>query len=161
MKPQPGDPAPTFTAPVVGKGFDDSQTLTLSDLLGCFVVLVFYPKDGTPGCTRQACELRDGWDSLPKSAKVFGVSVDDISSHGRFLSKHSLPYPLISDPEKEIVARYGVWVGKSMYGRKFMGTERTTFVIDPQGTIAAVLEKVTPSGHLGLLKQALLEAGCR
>lgn len=161
MKPRPGEPAPLFTASVAAPGPEEAATLSLGDLRGSFVVLVFYPKDDTPGCTKQACALRDGWDSLPDSVRVFGVSVDPIGSHRKFLAKHSLPYPLISDAEKEIVSRYGVWVEKSMYGRKFMGTERSTFVIGPEGKIAAVLEKVSPERHFDLLIEALEQAGCR
>ncbi|MFC7335569.1 peroxiredoxin [Haloferula chungangensis] len=155
MKPQIGDQAPDFTAPVAGEGCDDSSSITLSALRGSRVVLVFYPKDQTPGCTTQACALRDGWQDLPDDVKVYGVSIDDVKSHRKFIEKQHLPYPLIADTDKAIVERYGVWVEKSMYGKKYMGTERSTFVIGKDGSIESVLEKVAPKKHLELLKEAL------
>lgn len=147
--------APDFTASVAGEGYDDSSTITLSGLRGSRVVLIFYPKDQTPGCTTQACALRDGWKELPDDLRIFGVSTDDLKSHRKFIDKEHLPYPLIADPEKEIVGSYGVWVEKSMYGKKYMGTERSTFVIGADGKIETVLEKVSPKKHLELLKAAL------
>lgn len=155
MKPRIGQPAPDFTAPVAGGDFIPGATLTLSALRGQRVVLVFYPKDDTPGCTIQACALRDGWDGIKEKALVFGVSVDPVKSHNKFIAKHSLPYPLIADEEKSIVEAYGVWVEKSMYGKAYMGTERSTFVIGADGKIEAVLEKVAPAEHLDLLAAAL------
>jgi peroxiredoxin Q/BCP len=155
MKPQIGQPAPDFTAPVAGGDYPDGAVLTLSALRGHRVVLVFYPKDDTPGCTTQACALRDCWDAVKDQALVFGVSVDPVKSHDKFISKHSLPYPLIADDEKTIVSDYGVWVEKSMYGKTYMGTERSTFIIAPDGTIQAILEKVAPADHLDLLAAAL------
>lgn len=155
MKPQVGEMAPDFTAPVVGEGMGDGETVRLSGIRGQRVVLVFYPKDDTPGCTTQACELRDGWADLKYRARIFGVSIDDVKSHGKFIRKHSLPYPLISDPDKAIVEAYGVWVEKSMYGKTFMGTERTTFVIGTDGRIERVLEKVSPKEHLAQLSAVL------
>ena len=155
MKPNVGDQAPDFTAPVAGEGYDESNRITLSALRGSRVVLVFYPKDQTPGCTTQACALRDGWKELPDDVKVFGVSIDDVKSHLKFIEKQSLPYPLIADTDKAIVESYGVWVEKSMYGKKYMGTERSTFVIDQEGKISSVLEKVAPKKHLELLLAAL------
>ena len=137
-----GSPAPDFTAPVTG-----GHTLHLGDLKGHTVVLYFYPKDDTPGCTKQACALRDGWTRISQKAKVFGVSIDSIKSHERFIKKHDLPFPLIADEDQAIVNAYGVWVEKSMYGRTYMGTERTTFVIGPDGTVKAVLPKVKPDEH--------------
>jgi peroxiredoxin Q/BCP len=155
MKPQPGQTAPKFTAPVAGEGYVDDATLTLDDLRGERAVLVFYPKDDTPGCTKQACALRDNWDEVKAKARVFGVSIDPVKSHRRFIAKHGLPYPLIADEDHKIVEAYGVWVEKSMYGKKYMGTERSTFVIGADGKIAAVLEKVAPDEHLKLLLEAL------
>ncbi len=153
VKPAPGDPAPLFTAPVAG--WEGGENLSLADLRGGRVVLVFYPKDDTPGCTKQACALRDGWDELKEKARIFGVSIDPVKKHRKFIEKYGLPYPLISDEDQKIVTDYGVWVEKSMYGKKFMGTERTTFVIGAEGRIEAVLEKVSPEGHLELLAAAL------
>ena len=110
--------------------------------------MYFYPKDDTPGCTKQACALRDGWAQIAKKAKVFGVSIDSVKSHDKFIKKHSLPFALIADEDHAIVEAYGVWVEKSMYGKTYMGTERTTFVIAPDGMIKAVLPKVKPDEHL-------------
>jgi len=155
MKPQVGEMAPDFTAAVVDSNGEGEETVTLSSLRGRRVVLVFYPKDDTPGCTTQACELRDGWADLKDHAAIFGVSIDDVKSHRKFIRKHSLPYPLISDPDKAIVEAYGVWVEKSMYGKTFMGTERTTFVIGADGRIEQVLEKVSPKEHLAKLSAVL------
>lgn len=155
MKPQAGEPAPDFTAPVAGEGYEAGATVTLSALRGRRVVLVFYPKDSTPGCTTQACALREGWEDLRERALVFGVSVDDVKSHLKFIGKEALPYPLIADTDHAIVNAYGVWVEKSLYGRKYFGTERSTFVIGADGRIERVLEKVAPARHLELLLEAL------
>ena len=152
MRPQVGDKAPDFSAEVVGA---ETGEVSLADLKDKRVVLVFYPKDATPGCTTQACALRDGWDELRNKAEIFGVSVDDAKSHARFIEKQQLPYPLLADPEKKMVEAYGVWVEKSMYGRTFMGTERTTFVIDAEGRIETVLAKVRPKEHFDKLLAAL------
>ncbi len=147
-KPALNSKAPDFTAPVIGGSHTAGDTVTLSQLQGQNVVLYFYPKDDTPGCTKQACGLRDGWKQISKKALVFGVSTDSITSHAKFIQKHELPFPLIADEDKEIVNAYGVWVEKSLYGRKYNGTERSTFVIDKDGRIAAILEKVKPEQHL-------------
>ncbi|WP_193210905.1 peroxiredoxin [Luteolibacter marinus] len=155
MKPEIGQTAPDFTAPVTGEGYGEEAMLSLGDLRGERVVLVFYPKDDTPGCTKQACALRDGWDSLKTRAKIFGVSIDPVKRHRKFITKYNLSYPLIADEDKVIVEAYGVWVEKSLYGKKYMGTERSTFVIGADGRIEAVLEKVSPDAHLELLHQAL------
>ncbi len=155
MKPEIGQMAPEFTAPVTGEGFGEDATVSLADLRGETVVLVFYPKDDTPGCAKQACALRDGWDDVKAKARIFGVSIDPVKSHRRFITKHGLPYPLIADEGQTIVNAYGVWVEKSLYGKKYMGTERSTFVISPDGKIAAVLEKVSPDEHLKLLLEVL------
>ncbi|MHC1769224.1 MAG: peroxiredoxin [Verrucomicrobiia bacterium] len=150
-----GKMAPEFKAPVVGGSYEEGATLGLADLKGQTVVLYFYPKDDTPGCTTQACGLRDGWSRIQEKAAVFGVSVDPVKSHVKFIKKHRLPFPLISDEAKEIVQAYGVWVEKSMYGKKYMGTERSTVIIGPDGKVKAVLRKVQPAEHLDLVLQAL------
>lgn len=147
-KPALHSPAPDFTAPVIGGDYKAGDTLTLSTLVGKPVVLYFYPKDDTPGCTKQACGLRDGWSSIAENAHVFGISTDSVKKHGRFIQKYELPFPLIADEDHAIVNAYGVWVEKILYGRKYMGTERSTFVIGKDGRIAAILEKVKPEEHL-------------
>jgi peroxiredoxin Q/BCP len=153
MKPVPGTLAPDFDATVVD-GTQESR-VKLSDLRGGKVVLVFYPKDSTPGCTIQACALRDGWEEIREKATIFGVSADGVKSHLNFIRKRELPYPLIADEDRSICDAYGVWVEKSFMGKKFMGIERSTFVIGEDGQISAVLEKVSPPKHLALLKEAL------
>ncbi len=147
----PGSPAPAFEAPVVGGSYSPGETISLAALKGRPVVLYFYPKDDTPGCTKQACALRDGWSSIQKKAHVFGVSIDSVKSHEKFIKKHALPFPLLADEDKKLVEAYGVWVEKSMYGKKYMGTERSTFIIDAKGNIKAVLRKVKPEEHLDLV----------
>jgi peroxiredoxin Q/BCP len=147
--PQPGTKAPGFAAEAVGGEINSPATVRLADFKGSTVVLYFYPKDDTPGCTKQACALRDGWSEISTKAKVLGVSIDPIKSHEKFIKKYSLPFPILSDPEHEIAEAYGVWVEKSMYGKTYMGTERTTFIIGPDGKIKAVLPKVKPDEHLG------------
>ncbi len=150
-----GDKAPAFQAVAVGGDYGEGREVSLGELRGTPVVLYFYPKDDTPGCTVQACSLRDSWGDLRGRAKIFGVSIDSAKSHEKFIEKYKLPFPLLSDPEKEIVNAYGVWVEKSMYGKKYMGAERSTFVIDGAGRIAAVFRKVKPEEHVGLVRDAL------
>ena len=150
-----GDKAPEFRAVAVGGEYAAGQEVSLDSLRGTPVVLYFYPKDDTPGCTVQACSLRDSWGDLRGRAKIFGVSVDSARSHAKFIEKHKLPFPLLSDPEKEIVNAYGVWVEKSMYGRKYMGTERSTFVIDGAGRLFSIFRKVKPEDHVALVREAL------
>jgi len=153
---QPSDPAPDFTLTAVGGPYGDGQQLSLSSLRGHTVALYFYPKDDTPGCTAQACGVRDNHSAiLSKGALVFGVSVDSPRSHAKFLSKYALPFPLLSDESREVVEAYGVWVEKSMYGKKYMGTERTTFVIAPDGTIRSIHRKVQPASHADTLLKSL------
>jgi peroxiredoxin Q/BCP len=138
-----GDKAPDFTLPVGSGG-----KLSLKDLKGKKVVLYFYPKDDTPGCTREACSFRDNISVLQKrGAVVIGVSTDSVESHGKFATKYKLPFTLVSDEEKELVKKYGVWQEKSMYGRKYMGTVRTTFLIDEKGIISHIFPKVKVEGH--------------
>lgn len=153
--PKPGSKAPAFAAQAVGGPYPTPVTVKLAELKGETVVLYFYPKDDTPGCTKQACALRDGWSDISKKAKVFGVSIDPIKSHEKFIRKHSLPFPILSDEDHKIVEAYGVWVEKSMYGKTYMGTERTTFIIGPDGKIKAVLPKVKPEEHLGQVMDLL------
>ena len=150
-----GDPAPEFTAIAIGGRYRRGQEVSLRDLRGTSVVLYFYPKDDTPGCTAQACGLRDAWSQIEARGEVFGVSVDSTASHEKFISKYHLPFPLLSDPEHTIVQAYGVWVEKSMYGKNYMGTERSTFVIGPDGRIASIHRKVKPEEHVELLLNAL------
>jgi peroxiredoxin Q/BCP len=135
-------------APVF-EGIDQTgKTLKLSDFKGKKVVLYFYPKDDTPGCTAEACNLRDNWDSfLKKGFTVIGVSPDSEKSHKGFADKYSLPFPLIADLSKKIVNDYGVWGEKKMYGRSFLGVIRTTFIIDEKGIIEKIINKVDTGGH--------------
>src|ERR1700679_388400 len=142
-----GDAAPAFAATAVGGAYGAGHEVLLKDFRGKTVVLYFYPKDDTPGCTKQACGLRDAWRDFEKKAEVFGVSVDSVKSHEKFIAKYGLPFPLLSDEDQKIVEAYGVWVEKSMYGKKYMGTERSTFVIGPDGKIKAVFRKVKPEEH--------------
>lgn len=133
-----GDKAPDFTAKD-----QNGKTISLSDFKGKQVILYFYPKDDTPGCTAEACDFRDNYQSLlGKGFAVIGVSTDDEKSHKKFETKYSLPFPLIADPDKAIVEAYGLWVEKNMYGKKYMGTARTTFLIDGNGVITKVIDKV-------------------
>jgi peroxiredoxin Q/BCP len=152
---KPGDPAPDFHAIAVGGRYGDGAPVSLADFAGRTVVLYFYPKDDTPGCTTQACGLRDAWGDFDGQAEVFGVSIDPVKSHRKFIEKHSLPFPLLADEEQKIVHAYGVWVEKSMYGKRYWGTERSTFVIGPDGKIAAVLRKVKPAAHAAEVLQVL------
>ena len=143
-----GDPAPDFA--LRGVEADGEQVdIRLSDLRGAPVVLYFYPKDDTPGCTTQACGIRDEWSAFRDAdAVVLGVSPDDIESHRRFSSKFDLPFTLLSDPDHEVAELYGVWKEKKMYGRKFWGIERSTFVIDATGHLAGVFRRVRPKQHV-------------
>jgi peroxiredoxin Q/BCP len=150
-----GDRAPDFKGTAVGGIYGGGQQVKLADFAGSTLVLYFYPKDGTPGCTAQACELRDSWRELQSKAELFGVSVDSAESHQAFIKKHGLPFPLLSDPDHEIVKAYHVWVEKSMYGKKYMGTERTTFLIGSDQKIKAILKKVKSTGHLAQLVEVL------
>lgn len=138
-----GQKAPEFEAKI-----ETGETIKLSDFLGKKVILYFYPKDNTPGCTAQACNLRDNYDALQKAGYVvLGISSDSEKSHQKFIEKQSLPFSLIADPDKTVHEAYGTWVEKSMYGRKYMGTARTTFVIDEKGNIAEIIEKVKTKDH--------------
>jgi peroxiredoxin Q/BCP len=133
-----GDKAPDFTAKN-----QNGQTISLADFRGKTVILYFYPKDDTPGCTAEACDFRDNYQSLAgKGFEVIGVSTDDEKSHKKFETKYNLPFPLISDTDQSIVEAYGVWGEKNMYGKKYMGTMRTTFIIDGDGIIKEVITKI-------------------
>ncbi len=146
-----GDPAPNISALAVGGPYGKGTLIELSSLRDRPVVLYFYPKDDTPGCTTQACGIRDHWALLSAKAHVFGVSIDPVKSHEKFIQKYELPFPLLSDPEQHVVQAYGVWVEKSMYGKTYMGTERSTFVIGTDGTLTAIFKKVKPAEHVDLL----------
>ena len=146
--PAVGKKAPAIRSLAISPEHPEGAKLQLSDLKGSKVVLYFYPKDDTPGCTTQACGLRDGWSEISAKAKVFGISPDSAASHAKFIKKHQLPFPLILDEDHQIAEAYGVWVEKSMYGKKYFGVERTTFVIDEDGKLQAVLPKVKPAEHL-------------
>lgn len=130
-------------APAINSKDQDGNPISLEQFRGKTVVLYFYPKDDTPGCTAEACDFRDNYQQLlSKDIAVLGVSVDDEESHKKFISKHGLPFPLISDTDHKIVNDYGVWVEKNMYGKKYMGINRRTFIIDEQGVIKTVVKKV-------------------
>jgi peroxiredoxin Q/BCP len=150
-----GDKAPEFRAIAVGGEYGAGREISLADFRGSPVVLYFYPKDDTPGCTEQACGLRDAWSKFAGGAKIFGVSIDSAPSHEKFITKYQLPFPLLSDPGNEIVNAYGVWVEKSMYGKKYMGAERSTFIIDRAGKVAAIFRKVKPGEHAAIVQEAL------
>jgi peroxiredoxin Q/BCP len=148
---EPGDQAPDFTLPD-----QHGNPVKLSDLKGQTVVLYFYPKADTPGCTTQACSVRDHrTDYESAGAVVLGVSPDPIKPIAKFDEKYGLGFPLLSDEDHAVAEAYGVWVEKSMYGRKYMGNERTTFVIAPDGTISEVLRRVKPAEHDELVLGAL------
>lgn len=145
-KPEPlevGTKAPAFTATT----FDGSK-VKLSDYKGRWVALYFYPKDATPGCTAQACNLRDNLDELAAAdIAIVGVSPDDNDSHEKFSTKHELPFPLVADPDRTVIEKYGVWGEKKLYGKTFMGLARTTFLIDPKGKIAHVFKRPKTKDH--------------
>jgi len=151
---QAGTTAPDFTLQT-----DDGGEVTLSDYRGKKVVLYFYPKDDTPGCTAEACSFRDDYAQiLAAGAGVLGVSPDDIKSHSRFKVKYTLPFALLSDPDHRVAEMYGAWGEKRMYGKSYMGIIRSTFIIDEQGTIVRVFPQVTPKGHSQEVLAALAEA---
>lgn len=138
-----GANAPAFTLTA-----DDGQKVRLSELKGSPVVLYFYPKDDTPGCTKQACAFRDAESKLKKlGATVLGVSPDDVESHGKFRDKFSLNFPLLADPGHKVAEKYGAWREKNLYGKKSMGIQRSTFLIDPAGKVAKLWKRVKVDGH--------------
>ncbi|MDQ5949187.1 MAG: thioredoxin-dependent peroxiredoxin [Patescibacteria group bacterium] len=135
-------------APVFSLPDQKGKVHKLSDYLGQYVLLYFYPKDDTTGCTKEACAIRDGFPDFKKlKCKVFGISVDSVESHKNFAKKYDLPFTLLSDEKKKVVERYGVWQEKSMYGRKYMGTLRDSYLVDPKGKIVKIYEKVNPVDH--------------
>jgi len=143
LKLKEGDVAPPFTAPANGGG-----TVSLADFKGRHVVLYFYPKDDTPGCTKEACAFRDEYTAIQaKGAVVLGVSTDPIKSHDKFVNKFKLPFPLLADVDRRIVEAYGVWGQKSFLGRKYMGTFRVSFLIGPDGRIQKIWPTVKPAEH--------------
>jgi peroxiredoxin Q/BCP len=148
MLPEIGKKAPAFSA------LDENgNTVSLSDFSGKKLVLYFYPKDDTPGCTAEACSLRDNYqDLLDKGYAVLGVSPDDSKKHTKFIAKYSLPFSLLADTDQAVCNAFGVWVEKSMYGRKYMGVARTTFVIDETGTLTEIIEKVDTKNHASQIK---------
>ncbi len=150
---EPGSPAPPFALPS-----GDGDTVALSDLHGRQVVLYFYPKDDTPGCTTQACDLRDSWRAIQEAgAVVLGVSPDGPASHARFAQKFQLPFPLLADEDHAVAEAYGAWGEKSMYGRTYMGIIRSTVIIDGGGIVSHVFHRVRPKGHASMVLAALVE----
>jgi peroxiredoxin Q/BCP len=146
-----GDRAPDFTLMS-----DDGSSVTLSDFRGQKIVLYFYPKDDTPGCTTQACDLRDHMSELHGlGAVVLGVSPDSQASHQKFKAKHQLNFPLLVDEDHAVSSAYGVWKEKKMYGRSFMGIERSTFLIDEEGNLLEVWRKIRPKEHMDRLRGSL------
>jgi thioredoxin-dependent peroxiredoxin len=135
---------------------DSGEKVTLSDLRGSPVVLYFYPRDDTPGCTAQACGIRDSWDEFAKrDAVVLGVSPDSESSHVKFKEKHGLPFTLLADEDHAVAEAYGTWVEKEYAGKKYMGVERSTFVIDAEGNVSKVMRRVKPDTHTDQVLSAL------
>jgi len=140
---------------------DRGETVRLDGLRGKWVVLYWYPKDDTPGCTTEACEIRDSWALISGEAELFGVSPDSVKSHQKFRDKFSLPFPLLADEGHTVSELYGVWALKKFMGREYMGVERTTFIIAPDGRVARVFSKVKPAGHALEIFQALKELKAR
>ena len=146
-----GKPAPDFELQSEG-----GETVKLSDLRGKAVVLYFYPKDDTPGCTVEACEFRDAYDVFrDRGAVVLGVSPDDVGSHEKFKSKFQLPFTLLADPDHRVAEDYGVWGERSRYGKKYLGIKRSTFVIDREGKVARAMLGIKPTGHAADVLEAL------
>ena len=143
MNLQIGSPAPDLSA-----NNQKGETLSIGHFTGKKLVLYFYPKDDTPGCTAEACSLRDNYqDLIAKGFSILGVSPDTEAKHQKFIDKYNLPFDLLADTDNAVALAYGVWVEKSMYGRKYMGIARTTFVIDEQGNLAEIIEKVDTKNH--------------
>jgi len=148
---QEGDKAPDF------KGVDQNEnTVQRSDFNGKKLILFFYPKDNTPGCTAEACNLRDNYDALrEKGYELLGVSPDSVRKHQNFIKKHDLPFPLLADTEKEVLNAYGVWGPKKFMGREYEGVHRTTFIIDEEGKIEKVFKKVKTKAHTEQIMEAM------
>lgn len=150
---EPGTKAPAFTLTA-----DDGTKVRLADLKGSPIVLYFYPKDDTPGCTKEACAFRDQKAALKKlGAKVFGISPDDVASHEKFRDKYDLNFPLLADPNHKMSEKYGAWREKNMYGKKSMGIKRSTYLIDAEGKVAKVWKAVKVDGHDEKVLEALAE----
>ena len=146
-----GKPAPDFELKS-----DSGETVRLSDFRGKPVVVYFYPKDDTPGCTAQACGIRDNFDAFGKrGAVVLGISPDDESSHVKFKEKYGLPFTLLADPDHEVSERYGVWGERKLYGKTYMGVERSTFLVDSEGNVSHVMRRVKPDTHVDQVLAAL------
>jgi len=150
-RPEPGDPAPAFELSA-----DDGTTVSNQSLLGTRYVLYFYPKDDTPGCTAQACSMRDNFGRvIALGVEVYGVSPDSTRSHVKFRDKYDLPFRLLADVGHRVAEAYGVWIEKEFMGRTYMGTERTTFIVGPAGRIEHVLPRVKPNEHVDRLVELL------
>ncbi len=148
-----GKPAPDFELTS-----DEGNSVRLSELRGQPVVVYFYPKDDTPGCTTQACGIRDNYDAFgERGAVVLGISPDDESSHVKFKQKYGLPFTLLADPDHKVADEYGVWGERSLYGKKYMGIERSTFVIDREGNVSKVMRRVKPDTHAQQVLDALAD----
>ncbi len=151
LKLKAGNQAPDFTAPISGGG-----RVSLRDFRGKNVILYFYPKDDTPGCTKEACAFRDDFAAFKrKGAAVLGVSTDSVKSHEKFADKHKLPFTLVADEDRKIVNAYGVWGEKRFMGRKYMGTHRVTFLIGPDGRIRMIWPEIKPAEHAQQVLQAI------
>jgi len=149
-----GSAVPDFTLPA-----SDGSDFVLSEQRGKKVVLYFYPKDATPTCTKEACAFRDIHDRIAEQgAVIVGISPDPVKSHGKFIEKHQLPFLLLSDPERRVIDRFGVWVPKKMYGREYMGVERSTFLIDEAGTLIREWRKVRVKSHAEEVLEALTDS---
>lgn len=145
-------------APAFSLQDGNGKKVSLSDFKGKKVVLYFYPKDMTSGCTQEACDFRDALPNFKKiKTDVLGISIDSVASHKKFAEKYDLPFTLLSDEKKEVVEKYGVWKEKSMYGKKYMGIERTTFILDEYGKIQNIFPKVKVAGHVAEVMEALKE----
>ena len=147
-----GDNAPSFAVED-----DRGEMVRMEDLRGAWAVLYWYPKDDTPGCTMEACEIRDNWSLLSGEAKLFGISLDGVNSHQKFRDKFSLPFPLLADEDHRMSEAYGVWGPKTFMGREYVGVDRATFIIAPDGKIARVFPEVKPAGHALEILQTLQE----
>ncbi|HEY6068363.1 MAG TPA: thioredoxin-dependent thiol peroxidase [Gaiellaceae bacterium] len=146
-----GKPAPDFELET-----DDGATVKLSDLRGKPVVLYFYPKDDTPGCTTEACEFRDAYDVFrDRGIEVLGVSPDDAASHEKFKTKYDLPFTLLADPDHAVAEKYGVWGERSFAGRNYMGINRSTFIIDRDGNVAHAMMGIKPAGHAARVLESM------
>jgi thioredoxin-dependent peroxiredoxin len=152
---EPGQTAPDFTLPD-----QHGQKVSLSDFRGQPVVVYFYPKDDTPGCTTQACDVRDQWEQFREAgAAVIGISPDDVDSHERFAAKHDLPHVLLADPDREVMEPWGAWGTKNMYGRETVGVIRSTVLVDAEGVVAKVWKRVQAKKHAEQVLKALAELG--